>query len=754
MKVLLYLWILAWGLDRAIFWATEAAWFGSVGQGAWFNTRFVAQFGLFWVTFALALISAALAMRIAARPAPGAELRALSGVLEPLEPLRRNATRLAWLVLIAGAWIGARQIAGGWDVVLAARAGDLSNPIYALPLARLIANFCGEWSLFLLGALTFAGILRALPLLAARQPTQPRRLWRALSALGLLVLLARAALYALSWAEACASDGTTGAELFIGLPLAILGIALCLLAAFWCVKRPGYQRLGLAVAGALLAPHLLRIVLSPLNLIVPTPASVEARNRANTRAAWSLDAAPVIGAQAPPLAAHWPIWNEEALLGLARGALGRNAQHVIDWKRATIAPREAILAGVPAGLENFGSPHDADAGNSIEWLTFDATRNVEGSAPISPNAALPLRSFYGVGGRPLLGDATADAGVPFAFWGWKIAWAWRLRDPLLMLEGARAKRLLVFRGALETAQKLAPFLTWGEAQLNSTPANSRWEMVGYASTPYARGALAADDGEFANQNSATPAVILRLDPRNGRAQFFAGAPQHAAIWTRVLNAQSSKFVALDTPMLDTARSLVARRLGQKNVLSEAVWTWSGGRAARVGYASNWPAGVGERLAALDGAARHDWASSEGAQLQMGDAVLWPDARAPGGFWVGRSYYASAATAGVASAGGIARDAKMWRVSLTGLADSPIASGDDARAALVDFDLKTTPVKSTEKPGQTPENSANASEKQLLLQALGAHDAAQKAATASNWGEWAKQSALERQLLQELAARRQ
>ena len=76
-KVTLYLWILVWGLDRAIFWATEAAWFGSVGQGAWFGARFWAQFALFWTTLALALASATLAMRVAARPAAGRRTGAL-----------------------------------------------------------------------------------------------------------------------------------------------------------------------------------------------------------------------------------------------------------------------------------------------------------------------------------------------------------------------------------------------------------------------------------------------------------------------------------------------------------------------------------------------------------------------------------------------------------------------------------------------------------------------------------------------------
>ena len=759
-KVLLYLWILAWGFDRAIFWATEAAWFGSVGQSAWFGTRFIAQFGLFWGTFALALISAALAMRVAARPVAGAALRSLPLALERLEPLRRFAPRIAWLVLVVGAWIVARQMAGGWAPWLlaraASRAGDLSDPILSLPLARSAFNALWEWSLFLLGALAFAGVLRALPMLAAREPSPPLRLWRALSVVGALVLLVRGALYLLTWSEAYFGDGTTGAELYVGIPIAIIGLVLCLLAAFWCFKKPGYRKLGAAVTLALFAPHLLRILLAPLALIVPTPTSLEARNRAATRAAWDLNSAPAIAASAPPLASHWPIWNEAALLGVALGEHARSAQQVIDWKRATVSPGATVVAGVPAGLENFGSPHDADDANGIEWLALDATQSVNGIAPVVPNAPLPLLSFYGIGGHPLLGNNTTNAGVPFGFWGWKFAWAWRLRDPFLMLEGARAQRLLVYRGARETAEMLAPFLTWEEPQLRATAAGPRWEMIGYAATPYYRGALAAEQGAFAGQNAATPVANLSIDPRGGRAEFFAARGANwGAPWSQTLGVNAVEKAltpAPGAPSLEDARATITRQLGLPNALAESVWTWRDGRGENVRVAPNLPAGIDQKLALLDSAARRDWTRDDGAQLEMGDALLWPDARAPGGFWVGRPYYAMTKTAGATVSGVTARSAKMWRVGLTGLANSPLAHGENTAAALVGFDLQNAPPTTktpAPAPGATP---VPATEKEIALQALRAHDAAQKAATVSNWNEWAKQSARERELLQQLAAR--
>ena len=756
-KVLLYLWILAWGFDRAIFWATEAAWFHSVGQSAWFNTRFLAQFGLFWATFFAALISAALAMSVAARPIAGSELRPLPVALERLEPLRRIATRLAWLVLVVGAWIVARQMAGGWAPWLLWRAGNVADPIYALPLARLVLNALWEWSLFLLGALAFAGVLRALPMLAAREPSPPLRLWRALGVAGALVLLTRGALYGLTMLENDRSDGVTGAELFLGMPLAGLGMFLCLMAAFWCLKRPGTKKLGSAVLLALFAPHLLRVVLAPLALIVPTPARFVAANTAATRAAWGLDNAPEIAANAPPLASHWPIWNEEALLGLALGEHGRVGQQVINWKRATVGPRQAIVAGVPAGLENFGSPHEADADNGIEWLGFDATQSVDGAAPVLPDAALPLMSFYGIGGRALLGDNTTNAGVPFGFWGWKFAWAWRLRDPLLMLEGARAQKLLVYRGARESAERLAPFLTWDEPQLRMTPAGPRWEMIGYAVTPYYRGALAVSEGAFAGQNAVRAVTLLRIDPRDGRAEFVKlPDASWSAPWQRVLKAamaEKSPFLEPDTPILEDARAIVARQLGLKNALAEPVWTWLGERGRSVRYAPNLPDGIDQKLALLDSAARRELPRDDGAELQMGDALLWPDARAPGGFWVGRPYYSTTKTAGATTNGVLARRAKLWRVGLTGLANSPLAHGSDTAAALTNFALQNAPPAGAQPaPNQTPAPGVAAAaptKNELALQALQAHDAAQKAAAASQWEQWATESARERELLQQL-----
>ena len=747
-RVLIYLWILGWGFDRAIFWATEAAWFGSVGQGAWFARRFGVQSALFWTSFIGALAVSALLMRVAARPIPGAQTRALPRALEALEPLRRGAARLAWVVLVLGAWIGARHLSSGWELLLAARADSFTNPIWGLPLARLGLGCLWQWSLCALGATAFAGVLRALPFLAAREPANPLGLWRVLGALGALALGARGALYLVAMGEANLSDGFLGRELWVGAPLAIGGALLCAGAALQCLRRPGFKRLGVAIGLALLLPRALELVLSPLALVVPSAAAQSARNRAATRAGWNLDEAPAIASNAPPLAAHWPIWDEEALLDGARAQNKWLGNQIIDWRAASLENTTGWVAGLAAAQGSWGARHDADADNAIQWLAFDATGNVEGRAVPLADAPLPLRSFYGLEGPPLLGDATSDAGAPFENWGWKLAWAWRLREPSLLFDGARASRVLLLRGARESAERLAPFLIWDEAQLVSAPAGPRWQLVGYGATPYFRGALAAPTGEFAHYNSAVPAVVLQIDPRNGRAEFFAlahasngasnGATNWSAPWAKTMDARAV-ISAPAMPLLEPVRAQMARILGQSNALGEPLWTFAEGHSTRVWRAPNLPAGVETRLATLDEAARRE---AKNQKLRGGGALLWPDARAPGGFWIGRPYYAADAND---NDGANARSARLWRVGLTGLKPSPVATGEDARAALIEFDLKNAPAKTTP-------NALAPGARALALEALRAHDAAQKAATQSNWKEWEKQSARERQLLQQLAAR--
>ena len=360
---------------------------------------------------------------------------------------------------------------------------------------------------------------------------------------------------------------------------------------------------------------------------------------------------------------------------------------------------------------------------------------MDGLAPARPDASLPLLSFYGLGGRALLGDSTAQAGVPFAFWGWKFAWAWRLRDPLLMLEGARAGRLLVFRGARESAERLAPFLVWDESAVahhRRRPALATGRLCRHAllsrapwrrATAFSRRKTPPRPPSFCKLIRATDAPIS-----SARA-----VSSWSRTWAEVAGAslvEESLIPLPATPLLDEARAQMARQLGTPNVLAAPVWTWSQGSARKVSLAANWPAGIAGRLALLDNAARREWPAQEGAELQSGDAAVWPDARAPGGFWVGRPYYTRTKTAGATSAGQVARGAKLWRVALTAITDSPVAQGENTAAALVDFDLKNAPA--TPAPGALSPASAK-SGSALALEALRAHDAAQKAAANSNWG---------------------
>jgi hypothetical protein len=193
-------------------------------------------------------------------------------------------------------------------------------------------------------------------------------------------------------------------------------------------------------------------------------------------------------------------------------------------------------------------------------------------APERPNAPLPLPSFYGIEGPALLGENGEDVGVPFRSWAWKLAWAWRLRDPILPFDGARAPRLLAFRGARETAQKLAP-LIWSEPQLRGVTGSrgARWQLIGYDSTERFHGGYAVENGAFSGKNAVAAAVILEIDPRSGRAEFVSFAPASStnefsiqSAWKHVLSpARKSRRLLRRTTSNGCARKAKSPRAWAK-----------------------------------------------------------------------------------------------------------------------------------------------------------------------------------------------
>ena len=141
-----------------------------------------------------------------------------------------------------------------------------------------------------------------------------------------------------------------------------------------------------------------------------------------------------------------------------------------------------------------------------------------------------------------------------------------------------------------------------------TEAGPRWEMVGYAATPYFRGALAAREGEFAGHNSAVAVGggarqsarrTRRVVGRNGENELggAVGASFGREVGgpNRRRNADVGNGARARSATVGRAPMCPPNRCGR------------GGRVAGnlCDIAPNLPAGIGERLAALDGAARRE-----------------------------------------------------------------------------------------------------------------------------------------------------
>ena len=751
LRALFWLALWFWLVDRAVSFATDAAWFDSIGQSAWWEQRLGAQLLLgiaFWLTFIFSSIGA---MRAAAHPLEhGLTAPPLSGALENLESLRARAPRMAWLGLLLSAFVGARGAASAWPQWLAWR--ETFDPIWALPLAQTLLGALWFGALALFIATAFAGLLRALPFLAKRAPQSPVRLWRALSVLGALVLVLRGAGYVLNAWDALWRDGTSGSEQFVGLPLGIAGAALCIWAAIVVLKRVRLRPILVALSAAFLLPPILLSVLSPFGALLPSST----KNDDATRAAWNLEDAPRLESRDVPLERAWPLWNESTLVGAARARLEPRGRRFIDWRSSSLDGTDAIVTGVPASLDGFGSRRIAENANALEFLPLDATSNRAGLPVERSNAPLPLRSFYGIEGPALLGENGDDAGVPFRSWGWKLAWAWRLRDPILLFDGARSPRLLVFRGARETAEKLAP-LGWSEPQLHGVASaqGARWRLIGYDSSAVFHGARAATSGSFAGKNAAARVVALDINPRNGSVEWvnLASTASSAkalsstkpfaarSAWSRFFNNGSPAVSIESNQEFDwvQAQREIAALLGEP-VLPETVISVVNGQTQFVGRVNPndqfVAANLQARLSVLDEIGMANLGTGEGETLEMGRAVVWPDARAPGGYWLGRTYFVLTEV----PARGLG--ARLKRVALTGMASSTVGIGTTALAAKLDFQLKTRP----------PESTKTVAGESLELQALRVHQAVQDAARRGDWTKFAQESRRQKQLLEQLAAR--
>jgi len=279
----------------------------------------------------------------------------------------------------------------------------------------------------------------------------------------------------------------------------------------------------------------------------------------------------------PP--ADVPIWDEATLLRAARAHLERGQNGVVAWESAGIG---AESNGQSAQIVGQAPLSDAWAGHGLTGESSELAWSSLDLPELSPSKHQPLGPlYYGLDARPLLSEDARSGGVPLGSWAWKLAWAWRLRDPLLLIEGARERRLLAFRGARECGQKIAPFWLWDEAtaRRDKRTGSAVFECIAYAATPDLPNASPFPGGLFEGQSAVRPIAVLRMDGRDGHIQIapFAPSPEvpitqsnenpFAARWARAL---PSLFNA--PPQNAPTRALEVARAGELPL----VWTPASG----------------------------------------------------------------------------------------------------------------------------------------------------------------------------------
>ena len=561
LRPLLVLFALLWGFDGAVRMATDAIWFASLGRSVLWRAQLAWQVGVFAGFYVLALGASILVMRAVARPM-GNDVPEppLPRALEKWARARASATRRGWLVLLIGAfWIG-RALSENWsDFALSSARGGLWNEAGAdfwVWHAPALADALGAlWKFgLLLGLVALgAGALRALPFLSARQSIRPARWIRTLLVIAGALLVLRALGFTLEGGRAL-SNVLNQSEGRRVLELALCGAgALGCIGCVWALRRP---RLLIVpyVALCLTLPPLLSGVLGPLFGGATASDAVELQVRA-------------LGAPTPVesgVVREVPLWDEATLERFVRAQLGahleRRGQHLVAWESVDVdeTARRADVVG-QAPITDAWAGHGLAPEGALAWQSLD----LPSLAPSRRGQPLgPL--FYGLDARPLLSENTRPRGVSLASWAARAAWAWRLRDPLLLFEGARAKRLLVWRGARQTGEKLAPFWTWDKsvARRDARSGSAFFESVAYASTSGLPRSTPLFDGPFAGQNAVRPVAVLRMDARDGivRIAPFSSTNQTSANpfrarWANAL-PEVFDFAAQNapTPALEIARA--------------------------------------------------------------------------------------------------------------------------------------------------------------------------------------------------------
>ncbi len=723
LRLVLGLLILVWLLDGVLTMATDAAWFRSVGLEKVWRQQVAWSMGVSAIFVALCLALGVPLMRAVARPAsPEVAEPSLPRALQSVEPLRARATRLGWMAIVIAALVVGRELGAHWSDFALATAPVQGDAVFSFWMTRAPAlerALAAAWAFGLVaGAVCLvAGALRALPFLAARPSLAPARWLRALWSVAALLGVLRALGFGLEAARHAhiADEAGFARGTFVLLNIfGVLGCGVLLVLS----RRPRFHLL-IGVAAVLVLPSLFGDVLSPF-----------------ARSNQSAQPVPTAFREGKPPGV-WPGWDEAMLLRAARLHLVRDKRkRLIEWRSAGLSASpnrgswRADLVGAPV-ISDVWAGHDvADREGELAWKSVELIRQTSAREK-DPAGAL----FYGLDARPLLSDR---GGVSFEGNFWKWAWAWRERDPLLALDGARTKRLLVWRGAREAGQKIAPFWTWDEAvpRRDDKNASAYFECVAYAPSANFPRRAPFTSGLFARQNAAFPVAVLRLDARSGALSIapFSSSEAFAKSWQAVaapvFSSQTPQ--SAPTPALETALSK-----GTPLAWMKGATGWEK-RALPVFLRALVEEKLGEfatvsrthSQSALEGAAPALW--RERGQLFLAQTFF--DVSQPDKTRINTDAPVLPAPTGVA-VGPLQKQGSQWK-----------ATPAEALASTSTESRSPNPA-----PSPTP-SSPIRSTHALAQEALEAARAASQALKAGRYAQWQQQNERSRRLLEELARR--
>lgn len=744
--------VLLWFFDGAVRGATDAVWFASIGRAGSWQGQLAWQIGIFAVFGTLALGASALVMRAVARPV-GSEVaesplpRALAGWARA----RARATRWGWLVLLVGiAFIG-RELSARWpDFVLSGARGGSWNDARAdfwVWHSPALADALGAlWGLgLLLGAVALgSGALRSLPFLAARQSSAPRRWTRTLLVIAGALLVLRAMGFGLEAARAIASLSES-VEMARALEVALCcaGIVGCL----GCARGFGRPRpkKALTVALGVAMPSFLAGIAGRIADGQLPPDTARATG----------EAAPLHPIAAP---GEVPLWDEAGLGRVMRAQLVRRNGRLVAWEVVGISSQAKGISPQDTGARQRADVvgqapvSDAWAGHGLAGEGELAWRSLDLPALVPSRAGQPVGPlFYGLNARPLLAQNARSGGVPLESWAQKMAWAWRLRDPLLLVEGAHAKRLLVFRSARETGERLAPFWTWDEGvpRRDGRTGSAFFESVAYASTPDLPRSPRWEDGPFAGQNAVRPVAVLRMDCLTGRVQIAPVEPDDStgmrpgnpfvarwqSAWPTVFDAPAQN---APSPALELARAGNARL---------EAWTPGGTGWQKRAVPPELRVSFEQKQSDFERAAQKH---AGGAALQGATPSLW---RQGSGLYLARPYFSASDTLTSGPHEAATSGFKGWLVGELG--SSSLGWGQTLQSAftgLLKPGLAVDASNPTSAPPTTPIPAPLATPldpHEAVRQAMVAQNAALEALKAGHYVESQRQSARARQWLEPL-----